>query len=112
MQLGLIFSHSRLVSLRNVRPHLTREHFYPVIVIFDLILTFELDLHRVKMNQHARYVSEVMSFESIVRTHKHPSEYSTWTTKIIIFISPKLVERKTNKVVKTTELKNLTMRYR
>jgi len=46
-----------------------------------MILTFELDQNKVKMNQRAGSFSS----EVIVRPHRrtHPTDCSTWTTKVV-----------------------------
>jgi len=41
------------------------------------MLTFELNLGRVRVNQHAKYVGQIL-FRSQVNVHTHPSEYSVW----------------------------------
>jgi len=53
-----------------------------------MTLTFKLDLDRVKVNQHAKYLGQ-RSFnpEVIDRTHTYthinPTEHSSWTTKVM-----------------------------
>jgi len=49
-----------------------------------MTMTSELDLNRVKMNQHVKYLGQ-RSFRSkvIIRTHTHPIECSIRVTKVV-----------------------------
>jgi len=51
-------------------------------------LTFEFDLHGVKVNQHGKYLAErPLTSKFTVRIHNdrhtHTTERSTWTTKVV-----------------------------
>ena len=52
-----------------------------------MTLTFEPDLESVKMNQHAKYVGQMLFNSKVIiaRTHRHThrTDYPTWTAKVV-----------------------------
>jgi len=73
---GLLFSHGRFVSYRNIHPWPKKEHFSSRNhELWHITLTFHLD-YRWTTSQRSLW-------KVVVRTQSQPTDCSTWTTNVV-----------------------------